>query len=72
MEIQELEKQFKELIDISSYMLKKNKEMDELMNSSPGTPRAGGRGSMSRSDRMQAASGNDVEKTNLMAQVREL
>ena len=53
-------------------MLKKNKEMDELMNSSPGTPRAGGRGSMSRSDRMQAASGNDVEKTNLMAQVREL
>ena len=53
-------------------MLKKNKEMDELMNSSPGTPRAGGRGSMSRSDRMQAASGNDVEKTNLMVQVREL
>ena len=48
MEIQELEKQFKELIDISSYMLKKNKEMDELMNSSPGTPRAGGGGSMSR------------------------
>ena len=70
MEIQEIEKQFKELIDISSYMLKKNKEMDELMQVAPdggNVPGSEGRVSLTRSDRMQAASANDVEKTNLLA-----
>ena len=31
LEIQEHERQFKELVEIASYMLKKNKEMDELV-----------------------------------------
>ena len=65
LEIQELERQFKELIDISSYMLKKNKEMDELMNSRPNTPGAGARGTLNRLKSMQATSAIDVEKTNL-------
>ena len=48
LEIQEIEKQFKEVIEISSYMLKKNKEMDELMSSGVSGVRASNDSSMSR------------------------
>ena len=63
LEIQELERQFKELIEISCYMLKKNKEMDELMG--------GVRTSNDTGGRRQTQNGknkiDDVEKSNLLA-----
>ena len=34
-EIQEFEKQFKELVDISGFLIKKNKELDDVIKSEP-------------------------------------
>ena len=72
LEIQEIEKQFKEVIEISCYMLKKNKEMDEFMSSAASNVRASGDSSGGRGmGGMKAAREADIEKDNLLAQIRE-
>ena len=35
-EIQEFERQFKELVEISGFLIKKNKELDDVIKSEPG------------------------------------
>lgn len=72
LEIQEIEKQFKEVIEISCYMLKKNKEMDEFMSSAAGNLRASGDSSGGRGmENLKATREADIERDNLLMQIRE-
>ena len=73
LEIKEIEKQFKEVIEISSYMLKKTKEMDKVIRSGAGgNVRAPGNSSGGREAAgLKAAREADIEKSNLLVQIRE-
>ena len=62
-----MERQHKELIDISIYMLKKNKEMDELIQSVPINF-----SKLSHENRGRRTAPDDsIEKINLRAKVKE-
>ena len=70
LEIQEHEKQFKELVEIASYMLKKNKEMDELVGGIRTSYDGQGNRRLVRGGDPSKVN-EDVERQNLQVQVRE-